>query len=43
MTVTGNVVDGFWLGGNITGVSSVGDSNTISVIGNTVTNAYSGF
>jgi len=43
MTVMGNVVDGFWLGGNITGVSSVGDSNTISVIGNTVTNAYSGF
>ena len=42
-TVTGNVVDGFWLGGNITGVSSVGDSNAISVIGNTVTNAYFGF
>jgi len=43
MTITGNVVDGFWLGGNITGVSSIGDSNAISVSGNTVINAYSGF
>lgn len=40
-TVTGNTIDAYWVGMNITGVTSL-DSNTIAVTGNTIMSTYYG-
>ena len=41
-TVTGNSIYDFWVGMNITGVTSEGDTNTVAVTGNTIMAAYYG-
>jgi hypothetical protein len=41
-TVTGNSIDSYWVGMNITGVNASVDTVGVSVTGNTIVNAYYG-